>query len=198
MIAAPCPVNRTAYNNATPEKVNLQFNHILSRLSIKVAKGNNISEDQDLILKSLDVVGLKNQGSFDESKAEADMTAKIARWEVAGDKVYTLPAVKLNNKVTTAVYTHQYLVIPQSVKYAEIDTDGSDTKGEVYFHIQYSIDDENYYAYYNLANAFKSDVLNFNEGWENTLTITINPSHIRFDAEVSEWEDFTTPGQTIK
>ena len=197
MIASPCPVDRAAYNNAAPEKVNLQFNHILSRLSIKVAKGTNISEDQPLLLKSLDVVGLKNQGDFNEVLEKADMTAKIARWSV-DESTYTLPAVSLNNEITTAVYTHQYLVIPQSVNYAEIDTDGSDTKGQVYFHIQYSIDGEDYYAYYNLANAFKSETLNFNEGWENTLIITINPSHIRFDAEVSEWSDFTTPGQTIK
>ena len=48
------------------------------------------------------------------------------------------------------------------------------------------------YSYtYNLADAFNGDGntnnIEFNEGWMNTLKITINPIAIDFDAEVYEW-----------
>ena len=49
------------------------------------------------------------------------------------------------------------------------------------------------YVYnYNLANIFNGtsndDAIAFNEGWQNTLKITINPVAILFDADVYEWD----------
>ena len=194
MIAAPNTVNRTSYNKPEPENVHMQFNHILSRLSIKVNKGSTIPQGQKLELTSLVVYNMKNTGSFDESKDAADQTPKITRWETKND-TYELPAVEVTNEITSAIYTHQYLVIPQAVNYEAIDTDGSGTNDEAYFRIDYKIDDEPYYAYYNLAQAFgQNGSLNFQEGWENTLTITINPDIIVFDANVSEWQDYVGNG----
>lgn len=48
---------------------------------------------------------------------------------------------------------------------------------------------EEYVAYYNLASAFGATSGNvaFNEGWMNTLNITISPAAINFDADVYEW-----------
>lgn len=194
MIAAPNTVDRTKYNKPTPENVHMQFNHILSRLSIKVKKGSNIAERQDLKLTSLVVYNMKSTGSFDESKAVADQTPKISRWETT-DATYELPAVNVETAITDAIYTHQYLVIPQAVNFEEIDTKGTSANEQAYFRIDYTIAGEAYYAYYNLAQAFGQNVsLNFQEGWENTLTITINPSAIVFDAKVSEWQDYVGNG----
>lgn len=51
---------------------------------------------------------------------------------------------------------------------------------------------DGYVYYYNLANIFNgtsnADAIAFNEGWQNTLKITINPAAILFDADVYEWD----------
>ena len=48
---------------------------------------------------------------------------------------------------------------------------------------------QTFVVYYNLANAFglQSGNLAFNEGWQNTLNITIKPDRIEFCANVAEW-----------
>lgn len=48
---------------------------------------------------------------------------------------------------------------------------------------------QSFVVYYNLANAFglQSGDLAFNEGWQNTLNITIKPDRIEFCANVAEW-----------
>ena len=53
---------------------------------------------------------------------------------------------------------------------------------------------EEFKVYYNLANAFAftqtTDNLAFNEGWQNTLNITIKPDAIQFCADVAEWSTY--------
>ena len=70
---------------------------------------------------------------------------------------------------------------------------------------------EEFVAYYNLAAAFGKNLstatgeapsqvnhVAFNEGWMNTLNITIEPVAISFDADVYEWAETTPSGnQTI-
>lgn len=48
---------------------------------------------------------------------------------------------------------------------------------------------QTFVVHYNLANAFglQSGDLAFNEGWQNTLNITIKPDRIEFCANVAEW-----------
>ena len=194
MIAAPKTVDRAFYNvasSATPNPVELQFNHILSRLNIKVKKGTNIAAGHDLELVSLTVYGLNNKGSFDENLAVADGNAKIDRWkDQSVNGTYVLEAAVPTTPITTAVYTHEYLIIPQAVAAKTIDVNGTtaDMSDSPYFKIVYTIAGEEYVAYYNLAAAFSAATsFNFGEGWQNTLTVTINPNAIVFDATASEW-----------
>lgn len=51
---------------------------------------------------------------------------------------------------------------------------------------------DSYKYYYNLADVFNGDAttaVNFCEGWQNTLKITIAPTAIDFDADVFEWAE---------
>jgi len=73
-----------------------------------------------------------------------------------------------------------------------------------YFKIVYTIQDgansaEQFTAYYNLATVFnEATSLAFNEGWQNTLNITISPDEINFCANVAEWSTNTAdPALTI-
>ena len=77
--------------------------------------------------------------------------------------------------------------------------DGSDSESEAYFRIEYTIEDEVYFGFYNLAYAFgQNETLNFQEGYQNTLTIIINPNSVVFDASVSEWQDYVKPEFVVK
>ncbi len=70
-----------------------------------------------------------------------------------------------------------------------------------YFVISYTIDNQPYTAYYNLANAFgvaADGTLAFCEGWQNTLNIKLDAETILFDAEVYEWTDKANPDLEIK
>ena len=58
---------------------------------------------------------------------------------------------------------------------------------------------ETFVVYYNLANAFALNEGNlaFNEGWQNTLNITIKPDVIEFCADVAEWSTYEERGLRI-
>lgn len=134
-----------------------------------------------------------------------------------GDKV-TYVANALNDvkdsytsTSTDGNYILQSLVIPQKIKYEEIKLDGSTSSlSQPYMKIVYVIttgtgndtNTETYTAYYNLAAAFgavKSSQVTaggneysevaFNEGWQNTLNITIDADAITFEPKVYEWKD---------
>lgn len=221
MIASACPVERASYNKTNPDKVNLHFNHILSRLNIMVKKGTSV-EDSEVSLKELKVYNLKNKGSFDESKAPESKVPKlsagtVARWADTSspsvDGTYTPFAIALtasskeDGVTTTAQYVLETLIIPQNITYQEIDINGKNSVGgstdlgtddQAYIYIKYAIDDEEFFGYYNLAKTFKatasSTTVPFNEGWQNTLTITIQPALIEFDADVYDWANYSTAG----
>ncbi len=109
-------------------------------------------------------------------------------------------------------YILQSLVIPQDITYEDIRLiDGKQTAAsttdaaQAYLHIKYTITNNNwtgakteeFEGYYNLASAFgatsASPTITFNEGWQNNLTLVINPGVINFVPKVSEWDnqDFT-------
>lgn len=101
--------------------------------------------------------------------------------------------------------------IPEKAKIeAYTAVDNTETfSSQPYFKITYSINGEDFTAYYNLAAAFKqlsnneiltgTDALTdeqktfaFNEGWQNTLNIIINPTAIEFTADVAKWDKVAT------
>lgn len=192
MIAAPCSVAKATYNVADPAAVNLDFIHILSRLNIAVkATGNNI------VLKALDVYGLKNKGTFNENATlDSDelVDGTYKRWGTATlDGTYTLKGALGSGLAltSTAVYTHEYLIMPQ----VQTNTKGCEGEGtapadDAYIYLEYTVDGETFKTYYGLAQAFKiakNSSLAFNEGWQNTLTLTISPDAIVFTADAAAW-----------
>ena len=175
---------------------------MLYSLNIIVKKKE--TNDPTIKLTSVTVSGLKVKGTFNESSA-ADKSGTTNRWEPAFDPFVTLD-YKYTNETgyglnTENNYVLQSLVIPQTVKYQALSTDGKELNTgtpEVYIKISYTINGEIFNAYYNLAAAFGAKTANetiaFNEGWQNTLTITISPDVITFTADAAEWADGTPNG----
>ena len=186
MIASAEPVTNI------PSIVQLKFNHILSRLNITVKKGSNIKNSDVLKLTSISVNNLVKNGTFTESAAVKAGTT--TRWSAATTpEEYDINGNPLDNVTTTATYVFQALVIPQFVEYEAPKRDGTDineTTSAPYIVLNYTIDDEPYKAVYNLAKAFGSTSapIAFNEGYQNTLNITIDAEEIVFTAHAFVWD----------
>lgn len=289
MIAAPCDFGKSRYAKTNPEAVQLNFNHILSKLNITVRKGANISNDMYVVkLTSFEVKNMQSKGDFSEqTPAVATNPGTNSRWKitdypnakvdyVALTNVTSLKNTQNNNKPEFTVtnsdnYIVESLVIPQDINYKKVALDGL-SKPEVthkdaipyatyadycaakpietllsenefntlkaqalagnvnyaqyaeiieipevehepaieavtadnshpYFVITYTINGEQFTAYYNLAAAFgatgaqNDDKIAFNEGWQNTLHIVINPDKISFTADAAEWS--TNENETV-
>lgn len=157
---------------------------------------------------------LKNKGSFNENADLGDDVLKngtTMRWgsfgdgdvftsnELTQDGTYNLIGKDISDTIiknpSDTPYIAQYLIIPQKITSEVLDratpkTIGGDAASHPYFQLSYTINDEPYTAYYNLANAFNKaagSTLDFNEGWQNTLHIKIDADIITFDPQVYEW-----------
>lgn len=192
MIAAPCEI--TTFNS----NVNLEFNHILSRLNVTV---KTTMGDKVVTLKEVAVMNMKKEGSFNESLVTGDdlQSGTTARWTTTTGSI----DYKYNKadfiKNADNQYVIQALVMPQSANVESIKLDGSNiaTSSCPYIKIKYSVteggvEQPDCEYYYNLATAFTAAPhaeIAFNEGWENTLNIIIKPTAIYFDAKVAKWDE---------
>ena len=170
-------------------RVDFKFNHILSRLNVGV-KCDGLEDGQTMTLNSLKIGGIVSKGSFNEND----------RWALSteGSDVVTLVnAVEDDATNTVAItaenkFVYQGLLIPQEAEYSEVALDGTGKEETPYLYINYTIDNEKFYAYYNLAALFgvtENNSLAFQEGYQNNLYITIGASAIEFDADAYVWQD---------
>lgn len=226
MIASDKYVEQAAFG----QEVDLDFNHILSRLNVTVKRGPSLekwakdnsskAEYAKVTLTSLQVVKMLSKGSFDESKVSGTdlQNGTTGRWTTTNDVInYTACITNATDlKNSPEVYVLQSLVMPQTVKYEAINAgtgkkaaDATDA-AETYVCVKFNIGTESYTTYVNLAAAFgaKEDdtatadidesLIAFNEGWQNTLRITIDASAITFTANAYNWEDGADSNYTIE
>ena len=222
MIADTCRLSGSALKTAQNGQVTLNFIHILSRLNItvKTVAGFDPDEPKDDSIKvsKITISNMSHAGTFDETQGSVNANAlqagTIARWSPSSNSSYEYP---INYKATLDPnYVVEALIIPQQVLSDTINLDGtfpaeSADNTASYIKIEYSIFSYNeedgsktaqqdYVAYYNLAQIFrvaKTKYLNFNEGWQNTLNITISPAEIKFDAMVAPWAEENDKDLTI-
>ena len=99
---------------------------------------------------------------------------------------------------TSEYYVYRALVIPQEVAYENLPLSGplNTSTAKPYLMVKYTMDygnntTESFTSYYNLAAAFgknaTDDKLPFNEGWMNTLDITLGPETIEFSGQVNQF-----------
>jgi hypothetical protein len=194
MIASSKNVANAQYGS---NPVQIEFNHILSRLNITVKKGDNLTAAGDagkLAIVKLEVRDMISTGSFDENTvtdANTLMGGTPNRW-TRTDATVTYEG-NANADVTDKVFLLQSLIIPQVAGYEGINRDGTSTETKPYIYIEYTIGTtapETYKAYYNLSAVFAETTgVEFNEGWQNTLNITIDADIINFDPQVFKWDD---------
>jgi hypothetical protein len=240
----------TGYNKYLATPVNLDFNHILSRLNIGVRKSADL--DAFIVkLNSIKVFNMVKKGTFTENTVitpdnteddEAALLAAgtVARWTPTSDKftdgemqfttVTTITSTASDN-TTNYQYVYEGLIIPQTVGYKQtvsvdeytkanetaqanmfkLDGSNKSASSEPYILIDYEIGVnvnneyskiDGYKYYYNLADVFNGEnsesPIDFCEGWQNTLKITLAPVAINFDADVYEWSNKVQATQTVE
>lgn len=204
MIAAPCHLNETSLSNAYTGKVGLNFIHILSRLNIVINK--YVSTTTTIKVKDITIGNMKYKGTFDEGTGVDDNTiGTSSRWTETTDIInyrydidYEVPYDKDN-------YVIEALIMPQTTDVETVKLDGNGITDKAYIKISYSLKTgsttEEFTAYYNLASVFGltgDQKLEFNEGWQNTLTITLNPQAIVFTANTAPWVEKISGSVTIQ
>ena len=195
LIAAPCqPV--------IGETVALEFVHILSRLNIVVSKKSGMTEE--VRSYEVSVKNIQKEGNFNEATVAADPAGSYARWTTSGEDGIYQAKNDAGALVQEGVERHviQTLVIPQAITSEAIALNGIGVTAanHPYLYVKYGVANgtdafgnptfEIFEKYYNLAQIFgvtAGNTLAFNEGWENTLTLTIGPATIDFKANVATW-----------
>lgn len=185
--------------------VRLNFIHILSRLNIKVVRPQEMT--RDMYVYEVSVKNIKARGNFDESRAAADPNGSFERWEIDADApldqdTYTADFGSEGVSIAPGGEKNlmQALIIPQAIDEEEVKINGDNCASltQPYLYIRYGLKNEDSGTsevevvehYYNLAKAFSVAELPFNEGWENTLTITVSSTAIGFTAKVSTWSAY--------
>lgn len=163
--------------------VNLSFIHILSRLNVVL----NNTNDKFRIM-SVKIKNLPSKGSFDEELAEGDVLQQGThkRWTLVSDNNKNYEVVfdgAAQKKRGSNVYLMQTLVIPQEITNAT-------TIEVVYGYALGNGHVDVFTRTHTLAEAFGitgDNKLYFNEGWQNTLTLTVETTEITFSASVASW-----------
>lgn len=218
MIADTCSLSGSSLTTAVNSSVNLNFIHILSRLNITVQTTNDFCPTKvggdSIVVDSIIIGKMFKSGAFTEgarsTRQPADSTIGTYRhWntEGAGDTTYVYP-IKYH-ATQDKKYVVESLIIPQNTTQEVVALDGTGPITKPYLYIRYHIwnhdgdKSELFEAYYNLAKIFdttdnsEAEALPFNEGWQNTLNITIAPTTIKFDANVAPWDDKKVAPYTI-
>lgn len=116
---------------------------------------------------------------------EPDITAEaFANLSSEAKAIAAVPEMVALDKTESSLTDKPYIKITYTIKQMT-DDEGTDVSG--------TSTEEEFTAYFNLAAAFKMDgttgktEIAFNEGWQNTLNIVIQPAEIQFSAMVAEW-----------
>lgn len=173
------------YKTYTKQHVQLDFNHILSRLNLAV-KTNIPSSGAKVTLKKLMVYNMQSKGDFQEKTISGSTVTEFTgladgtadRWTTGYGE--TLPFGydgTTNNYITGGTadgyaltdaynYVYQTLVIPQKIETEAINLNGEDltsSTAKPYLYIEYEIayqgakgETETNFGYYNLASLFQN------------------------------------------
>ena len=184
-------------NLAQPaEYVNLIFRHILSKLNVKVAKGEGLN-NSIVTVKEVTIKGFKDSGDYTSSTYVAgdatgwtassssnnanykltyeDVTGKVLNsGEYAGDPLTFTPGAPY--------YFIESIIMPQGIIDDQVEV-------TVKYKIQSIINglEQDFTYKFDLFDLVNLRTLK--EGYNYTLTCTIQPEKIKFDATASSWDN---------
>lgn len=190
--------------------VDLEFKHILAKLNVTVAKAKNLN-DAAVYVRSVEITKLNDHGTYAESNYDATVDPKVSGWSnisIVNDE-YKLAyyfkddlaavaagkplAYNTTDDKTVPNYFIESLVMPQDVPASATDQAELILKYTIVTGSGAAIHTENYTYKLKLAEAFDR----FYDRCNYTLSFTIDPTVITFDATVAEWGNGGTADPTI-
>lgn len=182
--------------------VNLQFRHILSKFNVKVVKGEGLN-NAVVKVKEVTISGLDDSGDYTSS---AYVPATTSGWASSSvNNTYKLTyedatGTTLNSGTyagNPAVFTPgapyyfiESLIMPQAIAYNQVNVT-----------VKYSIESTTSSLVQNFTNTFDlydlENLRNLNEGYNYTLTCTVQTEMIKFDATASAWDNVNANKEII-
>jgi len=183
--------------------VTLNFHHILTKLNVMITLTEAYIGTQPFTIRELNIVGLEKEGYFEynttgmTSKGWTTIANSTYNWEF--DKDYILknvPESETDKTEYSGYYWLQTLIFPQTLTCAATGA-LREAPTSKYLYIEYSIGNEIFKAYYDLAYVFNNTLepngtYDLKQGSEYTINIKVGPEPIVFDATASEWADNIT------
>jgi len=187
MISNPKP--QSGSNNAD---VALVFKHILSKLNVTFAKAD-VLNDATVTVTSVEITGLKEKGSYKQSNYVNDEFTKTSGWaakEVTGSayKLACSNGQELNASGGLPYFFIESLVMPQTI-----------ADDQVTLKAKYTIQTGGYSEDYTYQlDLYDVEALRkYFDGYNYTLKFTIQPNVIKFDADVTVWDNQPASNQAI-
>lgn len=176
--------------------VTLNFHHILTKLNVKITL-NNFIGSQTFTIKDLKIVGLEDEGYFvynTDMTTNGWTTKTGSTYDLEIDTDYILKNVPENVEDKTeysGYYWIQTLIFPQTLTCAATGAKTTAPAGK-YLYIEYSIGNEIFKAYYDLAYVFNTTLTEggtypLEQGSEYTINIKVGPEPIIFEAKATKW-----------
>ncbi len=175
-------------NGANPaEDVNLEFHHILAKLNIAIAKDPTF-DNVKVIIRKVQVVGLDDNGTYYEGTSDTESAWTSSKvnddykllWENANGIELPGSTEEANGK---KLYFIESLIMPQSIE-----------QNVEKLIIDYTIVTETREEKYNYELKFDDGqnnkvFENFRERNNYTVSLTVRPNIITFDASATLWVD---------
>lgn len=180
--------------------VTLDFHHILTKLNVKITLTDGYKGTQPFTIKELDIVGLEDEAYF-----EYNTSMNTNGWTTKAGSTYNLtdttdyilknvPDSITDKTEYSGYYWFQTLIFPQTLTCDTINAQitAPDSK---YLYIEYTIGNESFKAYYDLAYVFGctqetgKNTYDLKQGSEYTINIKVGPDPIVFEAKASQWAD---------
>jgi len=187
MISNPKP--QSGSNNAD---VALVFKHILSKLNVTFAKAD-VLDGATVTVTSVEITGLKEKGSYKQSNYVNDEFTKTSGWnakEVTGSayKLACSNGQELNASGGLPYFFIESLVMPQTI-----------ADDQVTLKAKYTIQTGGYSEDYTYQlDLYDVEALRkYFDGYNYTLKFTIQPNVIKFDADVTVWDNQPASNQAI-
>ena len=189
------------------ELVTLQFNHILTKLNVMITLTDSYIGSQPFTIKKLDIVGLENEGYFEYAGSMTTngwKTKDDSKYDLKIDKDYILknvPESVTDKTEYSGYYWIQTLIFPQTLTCKATGAKTTEPAGK-YLYIEYSIGNEIFKAYYDLAYVFNTTLTengtyDLEQGSEYTINIKVGPEPIIFDAKATKWAEVAEIDHTI-
>ena len=180
--------------------VTLNFHHILTKLNVMITLTDAYIGTQPFTIRELNIVGLEKEGYFEynttgmTSKGWTTIAGSTYNWEF--DKDYILknvPESETDKTEYSGYYWLQTLIFPQTLTCAATGAQ-REAPASKYLYIEYTIGDETFKAYYDLAYVFNNTIAvngtyPLEQGSEYTINIKVGPEPIVFDAKATKWAD---------